>query len=49
MCSLQFKIREFIAHSKLGYNALKDTQYLKDDCLHFQLYLKVDPDLDSQE
>ena len=41
--------REFIAHSKLGYNALKDTQYLKDDCLHFQLYLKVDPDPEFQE
>ena len=35
--------RKFIAHSELGYNASKDTQYLKDDCLHFQLYLKVDP------
>ena len=35
--------KKFIAHSELGYNAAKDTQYLKDDCLHFQLYLKVDP------
>jgi len=33
---------KFIAHSELGYNAAKDTQYLKDDCLHFRLYLKVD-------
>ena len=31
--------RKFIAHSELGYNAAKDTQYLKDDCLHFRLYL----------
>ena len=35
--------KRFIAHSELGYNAAKDTQYLKDDCLHFRLYLKVDP------
>ena len=33
--------RKYIAHSELGYNAAKDTQYLKDDCLHFRLYLKV--------
>jgi len=33
--------RKFIAHSELGYNAVKNTQYLKDDCLHFRLYLKV--------
>ena len=35
--------RKFIAHSELGYNAAKDIQYLKDDCLHFRLYLKVIP------
>ena len=35
--------RKFIAHSELGYNAAKDTQYLKHDCLYFRLYLKVDP------
>ena len=35
--------RKFIAHSELGYNAAKDIQYLKDDCLHFRLYLKVTP------
>ena len=35
--------RKFIAHSELRYNAAKDTQYLKDDCLHFQLDLKVHP------
>jgi len=35
--------RKFIAHSELAYNAAKDTQYLKDDCLYFRLYLKVDP------
>ena len=35
--------RKFIAHSELAYNAAKDTQYLKDDCLHFRLYLKVHP------
>ena len=35
--------RKFIAHSELGYTATKDTQYLKDDCLHFRLYLKVTP------
>ena len=34
--------RKFISHSELGYNAAKDTQYLKDDCLYFRLYLKVD-------
>ena len=33
--------RKFIAHSELNYNAAKDTQYLKDECLHFRLYLKV--------
>ena len=33
--------RKFIAHSELGYNAVKNTQYLKDNCLHFRLYLKV--------
>ena len=31
--------QKFIAHSELGYDAVKDTQYLKDDCLHFRLYL----------
>ena len=35
--------RKFIAHSELGYDAAKDTEYLKDDCLRFRLYLKVDP------
>ena len=35
--------RKFIAHSELGYDAAKDTHYLKDDCLYFRLYLKVDP------
>ena len=35
--------RKFIAHSELAYNAAMDTQYLKDDCLHFQLYLNVHP------
>ena len=35
--------RKYIAHSELGYNAVKDTQYLKDDCLHFRWYLKVTP------
>ena len=35
--------RKYIAHSELEYNAAKDTQYLKDDCLHFRLYLKVTP------
>ena len=35
--------RKFIAHSELEYNAAKDTQYLKDDCLWFRLYLKVTP------
>ena len=34
---------KFIAHSELGHNAVKATQYLKDDCLHFRLYLKVTP------
>jgi len=34
--------QRFIAHSELGYNAAKGTQYLKDDCLYFRLYLKVD-------
>ena len=35
--------RKFIAHSELGYIAAKDTQYLKDDRLHFRLYLKATP------
>ena len=35
--------RKFIAHSELGYNAAKGTQYLKDDCLRFRLYLKATP------
>ena len=34
---------KYIAHSELGYNAAKDAQYLKDDRLHFRLYLKVTP------
>ena len=34
---------KFIAHSKLEYNAAKDTQYLKNDCLSFRLYLKGPP------
>ena len=33
--------RKFISHSELGYNAVKDTQYLKDDCLYFKLYLTL--------
>ena len=33
--------RKFIALSELEYNAAKDVQYLKDDCLHFRLYLHV--------
>ena len=33
--------RKFIAHSELEYSAAEDTQYLKDDCLQFRLYLKV--------
>ena len=33
--------RKFIAHSELEYNPVKNTQYLKDDCLQFRLYLKV--------
>ena len=37
--------RKFIAHSELEYNAAKDTQYLKNDCLHFRLYLKVTPNI----
>ena len=35
--------QRFIAHSELGYNAAQDTQYLKNDCLYFRLYLRVDP------
>ena len=35
--------RKFMAHSELGYNRAKNTQYLKDDCLHFRLYLKATP------
>ena len=35
--------RKFIAHSELGYNAVKDTQYLINDSLWFRLYLKVTP------
>jgi len=34
--------RKFIAHSELGYDAANDTQYLKDDCLYFRLYLKLE-------
>ena len=35
--------RKFIAHSELGHNAVKDTQYLINDSLWFKLYLKVNP------
>ena len=35
--------RKSIAHSELGYNAVKDTQYLINDSLWFRLYLKVTP------
>ena len=35
--------QKFIAQSALGYNAAKNTEYLKDDCLHFRLYLKLEP------
>ena len=34
--------QKLIAHSELGYSAAKNTQYVKDDCLHFRLYVKVD-------
>ena len=37
--------RKFIAHSELGYNAVKDTQYLINDSLWFRLYIKVTPKL----
>ena len=33
--------RKFIPHTELGYNTVKDTQYLKDDCLCFKLYLTL--------
>ena len=29
--------QQFIAHSELGYNATKNCQYLKFDCLHFRV------------
>ena len=35
--------RKFIAHSELGYDAAKIREYLKNDCLYFEVYLKVDP------
>ena len=30
----------FIPHSALGYDAVKNTQYLKDDTLHFRMLVK---------
>ena len=35
------RIGAFIAHGDLGYNAQKKTQFLKDDCLHFRLYMNI--------
>ena len=34
-------IKKFIAHGDLSYNAQKKTQFLKDDCLHFRLYMNI--------
>ena len=31
----------FISHSELGFNAAKNCQYLKDDCLVFRIYAEV--------
>ena len=31
----------FIPHSELGYNAAKNRQYLKDDCLVFRIYVEM--------
>ena len=33
---------QFIAHSALGYDPVKNTQYLKDDTLYFRVKVKVD-------
>lgn len=30
-------ISKFIPHQQLGYNAIKNTEYLKNDCLHFRV------------
>ena len=30
-------VREFIPHSDLDYDPEKNCQFLKDDCLHFQV------------
>ena len=30
-------VREFISHSDLDYDPEKNCQFLKDDCLHFQV------------
>ena len=32
---------EFIAHSELGYDPVKNTQYLKDDTLYFKMSVRV--------
>ena len=34
-------VQVFIPHSELGFNAAKNCQYLKDDCLVFHIYSKV--------
>ena len=34
-------VHAFIPHSELGYNAAKNCQYLKDDCLVFRIYAEV--------
>ena len=33
---------EFISHDQLGYDAVEDCQYLKDDCLYFQIEAEAD-------
>ena len=33
---------KFISHDQLGYDAMEDCQYLKDDCLYFQIEVEAD-------
>jgi TNF receptor-associated factor 4 len=37
----------YISHSNLGYNASKNCQYLKDDCLYFRI--SVDANKSSKD
>jgi hypothetical protein len=36
-----YGMSRYISHVALGYNAAKNCQYLKDDCLYFRIYVNA--------